>query len=141
MHPLIAICKSMMNNNPSSGNGFSHAITALFFIGTLQVIIGGLLLLSGKEMGLIACIMFATVGGVLIGLGLWAKNTGTKTPFKIGIILCLCYVVLMVITGVLGGIFATAILLFFLIRGIQSDPLRPDRDKFLDEDAPLDSDI
>jgi peptidoglycan/LPS O-acetylase OafA/YrhL len=130
-----------MIDNTVKTDGFGHAFKALFFIGSVQVLMAVLFLFSNQEKAVLASLLTAVAGGVLIGLGIWAKYSGKKVPFWIGIALCLGYIVIMVVTGALGGIIATAILLFFLVRGTRFEPLKPAGNNYQDEDAPLDSDM
>ena len=122
-------------------NGFGHACNALYFIGAVQLSMGVLFLFMPEKRAVMASIVFLVSGMVLIGLGFWAMYSGNKKPFWIAIGLCFCNLVLMFMTGAGGGIIATVILLFFLLRGLRYEPLPPAGSNALNEDAPLDSDL
>lgn len=124
-----------------SVDGFGSAFKMLISIGTLQLIIAAFYLFMMNKGGLITSVLVAMLGGMLIGLGLWARDSGSKTPFWIGIGLCVVNIILCIVSFTVGGLLISGILLYYLYRGTQSAPLQPTFKKELNENRPLDSDL
>lgn len=120
---------------------FGSAFKALISVGTLQLVFAVLSLFSLNTFGLFSAVIIATIGGILIGLGLWARDSGNKSPFWIGIVLCLINIVFSLLAVSIVGLLITGVLLYYLYRGTQSVPPQPTRKKSLDMNAPLDSDL
>ena len=121
----------------STIDGFGNAIKSLFAAGLLQIIMGLLLLFSGNLIGVISGIGSAIIGGILIALGVWERQTGSKSPFWIGIVLCAINIIICLVSGVIGGLMLPSILFGFLYQGTKYEQRQPK--VILDEDAPLDS--
>lgn len=124
-----------------SVDGFGSAFKALISVGTIQLVLSVVFLGKWNAAGLLMSVLGASAGGILIGLGLWARNSGSKAPFWIGIVLCVVNIILALASGTLAGILITGILLYYLYRGTQSAPPQPTRKKVIDPNAPLDSDL
>lgn len=106
--------------------GFSRAANALFYVGIANIVLSGfayMMMISSTsfEKARLKSLAIAFLGLVLIGLGFWAKKTGSKIPFWIGIGLA-CLNILATLAYGRGGILVSGILIYYLYKGTQSEP-------------------
>lgn len=122
--------------------GFGRAVKGLFWVGGAQLVIAPILYFIGSnDEGLAIAIGLIIAGGTLIGLGFWARQTGSKIPFWIAIGLCSLNILVTIASGSASGILITGILIYYLYQGTKSDPPEQVRKKYADPNAPLDSDL
>jgi hypothetical protein len=119
-------------------DGFGSAFKALISVGSIQLT-GSIIFMSGT--GFAGGVFLSIIGGILIGLGLWARNSGSKSPFWIGIALCLLNILLDILAASIFGLVLSGILLYYLYRGTKSVPPQPTVKKSINENTPLDSDL
>jgi hypothetical protein len=115
---------------------FKLAHQALIGIGILQLVIGLVVLLINSSSELV--IGEAIVGSLFIGLGFWARMTGSKIPYWIGMVFCALNIVATVIMGSMAGILLLGILIYYLYKGTQADP-RFSKIRKSGSDDPLDA--
>ena len=124
---------------------FGRAVTALLWLGAFQAIVAGIALLICKLLpDQLTAGAFLIIGGFFIGLSIWARRTGDKSPFRLSIVLAsVTAVVALFLFTVLASVIVTPFisLIYCLIEGIKADPPRLTRKKNMELDAPLDSDL
>jgi len=126
----------------ASVEGFDSAVKGLLWLGGAQLVISPIAyFVRSEDIRLEAAISLIIAGGSLLGLGLWARQTGSKTPFWIGIVLGVLNIFLTISSGGRGGLFVTAVLIYYLYMGTRSEAPRPKRKPFSGPNAPLDSDL
>lgn len=133
----------------ASVEGFDSAVKGLLWLGGAQLVLAPVAyflrsssVFNGAESSsLEAAIGLIIAGGSLLGLGFWARQTGSKTPFWIGIVLGVLNIYLTISSGGRGGLFITAVLIYYLYMGTRSESPRPKRKPFSGTNAPLDSDL
>ena len=122
---------------------FGNAVSWLMWVGGIQLAFAPISYFTNsgdlERLANIGGLVIA--GGVLLVLGLWAKMSGSKTPFWIGIVLCAINILLTLIGGRFGGILISGFMLYRLYKGTQSEPPKPERKSFVDPNAPLDSEF
>ncbi|HNE29949.1 MAG: hypothetical protein U0U46_05405 [Saprospiraceae bacterium] len=118
---------------------FQRAVSALQVVGFIQIFVAPILLLNLSE-GFSRVITAGIVitGLTLLGMSYWAKRTGNKTPFWIGIAFCIPAFLLW---SSLSSAIIHGILVVFLYKGTQATPPLTTRQEELSEDAPLDQNI
>jgi len=123
-------------------DGFASAVKGLNWVGGAQLVFAPILFfISSEELRWANAIGLVVAGGILLGLGYWAKQTGNKMPFWIGIGFCVLNILITIASGSASGIIISAILMYYLYRGTKSDAPEPLRKQFSDPNAPLDSDL
>jgi len=123
-------------------DGFNSAIKGLNWVGGAQLVFAPILFfITPEELRWANSIGLVVAGGILLGLGYWAKKTGNKTPFWIAIGFCVLNILITIASGSASGIIISAILIYYLYRGTKSDAPAPARKPFSDPNAPLDSDL
>lgn len=80
-------------------------------------------------------------GVILLILGFWAKMTGSKTPFWIGIAFFALNMALILFAQSYSGLIISAVLIYYLYKGTQAEAPVPARKPFSDQNTPLDSDL
>jgi hypothetical protein len=129
----------------SYADGFGYAAKWLFWLGIARLIFAPILFFTKIRTSEIdawaAALGNGVSGGIFLGLGLWAKKTGSKMPFWIGIVFAGLQIVLILLSGEFLGIILLGVLIYYLYQGIQADaPIRK-RKPSHSANAPLDSDL
>jgi hypothetical protein len=125
-----------------SVEAFGQAVSWLQWIGIIQLILTPIRYFANQNTtGIIEAVMTLLIGGFLIGLSLWAKRTGSKTPFWIGIGFGVLNIVLTIMAGSVAGILVMSIMIYYLYKGTKAESPRFERKPFMDPNAPLDSDL
>ena len=126
-------------------DGFEDATKWLFWLGVARLIFAPILYFTNIQTSEIdawtAALGNGITGGIFLGLGLWAKNTGSKMPFWIGIVFAGLQMALILLSGAFLGIIILGILIYYLYKGTQADAPIPKRKANFSANAPLDSDL
>lgn len=124
---------------------FKRATQFLIGLGIFELVIGLVVALffssnSGKEIGVIAITILAPAS-ILIGLGVWAKMTGSNAPLIIALVLLALTVALTLAKGKLTGVIITGIVIYQLYMGIRTGAVPKQSKARLDQEGPLDAGI
>ncbi len=125
-----------------SVEGFANAVKGLTWVGVAQLVFAlFLFFIDTDKSRLAATIGLVIAGSLLLGLAFWAKQTGSKIPFWIGIVFCALNILVTIASGSASGILITGVLLYYLYKGTKSEAPIPKRKQFNDPNAPLDSNL
>lgn len=116
---------------------YGMAYKALAIFGSLQLVIVVLVLLLSHDINPWIMIGVSVSGPVLIGLSAWAWRSGSKVPFQIAMVVC----VLNIVLPLLSIRLIWGVLIYYLYKGTQAEPLHIAPTKQVDMDGPLDSGI
>lgn len=124
---------------------FRRAVNALQTTGIVQFVAIPILLSGWMDAESVGYDLALRLGigavfglGTLLGLSTWAKRTGNKAPFWIGILFCI--INYLAFNGFAGTVIA-GILIYFLAKGIQAKPPQFTRPGGWVEGAPLDHNL
>jgi len=125
-----------------STDSFSNAVKTLLWFGVFQLLVVPVMyfVMEGEER-VLALWDRALIGGLLLGLGFWAKIAGKKTPFIIGIGFAALNIILTLAAGSAAGILVSGILIYYLVLGVKGDAPMKVAKQNLDPNAPLDSNL
>ncbi|MFN0037217.1 MAG: hypothetical protein ACKVUS_19335 [Saprospiraceae bacterium] len=123
-------------------NGIAAAVSGLILVGAGQSVFALILYFlyyMEIENGIWAIAIIGSPSVVLLGLGLWAKQTVSKAPYKIGIVVCLLDLIF--VWRSLFGLIILGGLIYYLILAAKAEAQKPARKVFSNPNAPLDSDL
>ncbi len=124
---------------------FMGATNYLIGYGVLQLVFGLILAaVAGQEDPDVRNLSFALVtlfSGILIGLGYWARKTSTTLPLTIASVLLILSVIGTLALGQATGLFLTALMIYYLYKGIRAGPINKPGPDVFDGDGPLDAGV
>jgi len=125
-----------------STDSFSNAVKTLLWFGVFQLLVVPVMyfVMEGEER-VLALWDRALIGGLLLGLGFWAKIAGNKTPFIIGIGFAALNIILTLAAGGAAGILVSGLLIYYLVLGVKGNAPMKVAKQNLDPNAPLDSNL
>lgn len=138
--------KEMVSGGKSgSVNGFARAVRWLNGVGIAQFVVAPLLYLVSREeapeKALSVAIAMCLIGAFLLGLSFWAKTTGSKTPFWVGLAFCVLNIIVTLGAGSGAGLIITGAMAYYLYKGTQAEVPEMPRKILSDPNAPLDADL
>jgi len=118
---------------------FQRAVHALQVVGFIHIVVAPVVLYNltnNFKWSVLAGL--ACAGMTMLGLSYWAKRTGNKTPFWIGLALCIPSYLLWssAASAILHGM-----LVLFLYKGTQAKPPLTVQQEDVEEGAPLDQNL
>lgn len=118
---------------------FQRAVNALQVVGVIQLIVAPVIIYQfSYDFRWSMVLGLAIAGALILGLSYWAKKTGNKTTFWIGIACCIPAFLLWP-SLLNGGILS--VLAYFLYKGTQAPPPLTARQHEMDETGPLDQNM
>ena len=126
-------------------DGFYAAVKGLIWLGAANLFFAIVLGVQHRSMSILqlgdTTLRLIVVGVLMLTLGFWAKMTGSKTPFWIGIAFFLLNMAFILFTQSYSGLIVSAVLIYYLYKGTQSEAPILARKPFSSRNAPLDSDL
>lgn len=126
-------------------DGYFAAVKGLLWLGAAHFFFA--LIVGFRHLGMSTLSLGDTAlrliisGIILLALGFWAKMTGSKTPFWIGIAFFALNIAFILYAQTYSGLIISAVLIYYLFKGTQAEAPIPARQPFSNQNTPLDSDL
>ncbi len=143
----------LMSGIPSGGvDYFKRGVNWLLGLGGFQIVVGLILLAVGRGMStewagvdaegpLVLGIAVMVSGGILVGLGLWARSSQSNTPLWIGFGFAILNILMTLLSGKIGGIVISGLMAHALYKGATTGSFKKQQRPAFGEGGPLDADL